>query len=26
MDISAIKDEVLISRGTCWDTESQGDN
>ena len=26
MDISAVRDEVLISRGTCWDTESQGDN
>ena len=23
MDVSAVRDEVLISRGTCWDTESQ---
>lgn len=25
MDISAIRDEVLISRGSCWATESQRD-
>jgi len=24
-DISAIRDEVLISRGSCWETESQRD-
>jgi len=23
MDVSAIRDEVLISRGSCWGTESQ---